>query len=155
MKIAGDHATTWFGTDGKRVISVSSKEWKEAKAILDDYLQGKNAIEKDESFLSTRKNLPSEATLFVMADSARMVRDRAHLADLLARVASGGLQRAFVVGGDGADLREYPDGLSLLRAIHEVGPVPGAIGVPCYPDRHATYPPRHRSTSAAQSTAAR
>jgi len=72
--------------------------------------------------------------------SARMVRDRAHLADLLARAAAGGLERAFVVGGDAADPGEYPDGLSLLRGIQEVGPVPAAIGVPCYPDGHAFIP---------------
>jgi methylenetetrahydrofolate reductase (NADPH) len=72
--------------------------------------------------------------------SARMVRDRAHLAAVLERAAAGGLTRAFVVGGDGADAGEFPDGLSLLRAIHEVGPVPAAIGVPCYPDGHAFIP---------------
>jgi methylenetetrahydrofolate reductase (NADPH) len=69
--------------------------------------------------------------------SARMVRDRAHLAELLARAAAAGLQRAFVVGGDSVTPGAYPDGLSLLRAIHEVGPVPAAIGIPCYPDGHA------------------
>ena len=72
--------------------------------------------------------------------SARMVRDRAHLADLLARMAASGVRRAFVVGGDTADPGPYADGLSLLRAIHEVGPVPGAIGVPCYPDGHPFIP---------------
>jgi methylenetetrahydrofolate reductase (NADPH) len=69
--------------------------------------------------------------------SARMVRDRAHLAELLARTAAAGLTRAFVVGGDAEQPGDYPDGLSLLRAIHEVGPVPAAIGIPCYPDGHA------------------
>ena len=68
--------------------------------------------------------------------AARMVRDRAHLADLLARMAAGGLTRTFVVGGDAAEPGAYPDGLSLLRGIAEIGPVPAAIGVPCYPDGH-------------------
>jgi methylenetetrahydrofolate reductase (NADPH) len=68
--------------------------------------------------------------------AARMVRDRAHLADLLARMAAGGLTRAFVVGGDAAEPGAYPDGLSLLRAIGDIGPVPAAIGIPCYPDGH-------------------
>ncbi len=69
--------------------------------------------------------------------SARMVRDRSHLADLLARVAAADLRHAFVVGGDAEQPGEFPDGLSLLRAIHEVGPIPSAIGIPCYPDGHA------------------
>jgi methylenetetrahydrofolate reductase (NADPH) len=72
--------------------------------------------------------------------SARMIRDRAHLADLLAQAAAGGLTRAFVVGGDASEPGEFPDGLSLLRAIAEVGPAPSAIGIPCYPDGHAFIP---------------
>ena len=72
--------------------------------------------------------------------AARMVRDRAHLADLLARMHSAGLSRAFVGGGDAAKPGEFPDGLSLLKAIAEIGPVPPAIGIPCYPDGHAFIP---------------
>lgn len=33
--------------------------------------------------------------------SARLVRDRAHLTDLLAHVSDVGLRRIFVIGGDG------------------------------------------------------
>lgn len=69
--------------------------------------------------------------------SARMVRDRSHLADLLARIAAGALTRAFVVGGDGSAAGEFPNGLSLLRAISEVGPAPASVGIPCYPNGHA------------------
>ena len=72
--------------------------------------------------------------------AARMVRDRAHLADLLAHMAEAGLTRAFVVGGDAAEPGAYPDGLSLLHAIGEIGPVPASIGVPCYPDSHPFIP---------------
>lgn len=68
--------------------------------------------------------------------AARMIRDRAHLADLLARIAAEGIQDIFVVGGDAMTPGEYPDGIALLRAIHEVGPVPAGIGVPAYPDGH-------------------
>jgi methylenetetrahydrofolate reductase (NADPH) len=72
--------------------------------------------------------------------SARMVRDRAHLADVLSSAAEAGLARVFVVGGDAQTLGDFPDGLALLRGIHEVGPVPAAIGIPCYPDGHAFIP---------------
>ena len=82
--------------------------------------------------------------------SAHMIRDRAHLADLLARIADHGIQRAFVVGGDADHPGDFLDGLSLLRAIEALGglgPVgidgrPGLveIGVPSYPEGHAIIP---------------
>ncbi len=70
--------------------------------------------------------------------SARMVRDRAHLADLLSRMREASIDRAFVVGGDAEDPGDYLDGLSLLRAMAELGGGPTDIGVPCYPQGHAT-----------------
>ncbi len=68
--------------------------------------------------------------------SAHMVRDRAHLAELLARARDGGLRSAFVVGGDARDKGEFHDGLMLLRAIHEIGNPFDTIGVPAYPEGH-------------------
>ena len=49
--------------------------------------------------------------------SARMIRDRAHLRELLTRLLDGGVDRAFVVGGDSPEAGSFPDGLSLLREI--------------------------------------
>jgi methylenetetrahydrofolate reductase (NADPH) len=69
--------------------------------------------------------------------SAHMVRDRVHLEELLARCRECGLHRAFVVGGDAKEPGEYHDGLSLLRAIHDVGSPFTEIGVPSYPEGHA------------------
>jgi len=68
--------------------------------------------------------------------SAHMVRDRAHLADLLDRSRAAGLRRIFVVGGDAKDRGELHDGVMLLRAIHELGHPFDEIGVPCYPEGH-------------------
>ena len=53
--------------------------------------------------------------------SARMVRDRAHLADLIAWLEGAGVDRAFVVGGDAKEPGDFPDGLSLLREMAEIG----------------------------------
>lgn len=72
--------------------------------------------------------------------SARMVRDRAHLAEILSRLHAAGIDRAFVVGGDAEDPGEFLDGLSLLRAMAELGEAPSDIGVPCYPQGHAVIP---------------
>ncbi|MBF8289493.1 MAG: Methylenetetrahydrofolate reductase [Chloroflexi bacterium] len=72
--------------------------------------------------------------------SARMIRNRAHLVSLLAPLADAGIDRAFVVGGDADEPGEFLDGLSLLRAMAELGSGPREIGVPCYPQGHADIP---------------
>ena len=69
--------------------------------------------------------------------SARMIRDRAHLVDLLAGLEGVGADRAFVVGGDAKEPGDFPDGLSLLREMAEIGHPLAEIGVPCYPQGHA------------------
>jgi methylenetetrahydrofolate reductase (NADPH) len=72
--------------------------------------------------------------------SARMIRDRAHLATLLSRLRDAGIDRAFVVGGDADDPGEFLDGLSLLRAMADAGRVPSELGCPCYPQGHPDIP---------------
>jgi methylenetetrahydrofolate reductase (NADPH) len=72
--------------------------------------------------------------------AARMLRDRAHLADVLARMRSVGLRKAFVIGGDSPPTGELRDGLALLRAIHTQGSHFAELGVPCYPEGHPTIP---------------
>lgn len=69
--------------------------------------------------------------------SARMIRDRAHLVDLIAWLEGAGVDRAFVVGGDAKEPGAYPDGLSLLREMAEIGHPLGEIGIPGYPQGHA------------------
>jgi methylenetetrahydrofolate reductase (NADPH) len=44
--------------------------------------------------------------------SARLIRDRAHLVDVVARIGDAGVRKAFVVGGDGAAVGEFHDGLT-------------------------------------------
>lgn len=68
--------------------------------------------------------------------SARMVRDRPHLVDLLARLDGAGIDRAFIVGGDAKEPGAYPDGLALLREIAEIGRPLAEIGIPGYPQGH-------------------
>ena len=65
--------------------------------------------------------------------SARMVRDRAHLADLIAWLEGAGVDRAFVVGGDAKEPGDFPDGLSLLREMARHRP-------PAERDRHPVLP---------------
>ncbi len=68
--------------------------------------------------------------------SARMIRDAAHLRDVLAALRASGVTRAFVVGGDAKEPGDFEDGLSLLRGMAEVGHPFTEIGIPCYPEGH-------------------
>ena len=69
--------------------------------------------------------------------SARMVRDREHLCDLLAALRDSAVDRAFIVGGDEKEPGAYADGLALLRDLAEVGHPFREIGIPSYPQGHA------------------
>ena len=69
--------------------------------------------------------------------SARMIRDRAHLTELIAWLEGAGVDRAFIVGGDAKEPGDFPDGLSLLRAMADIGHPLSEIGIPCYPQGHA------------------
>jgi methylenetetrahydrofolate reductase (NADPH) len=68
--------------------------------------------------------------------SAHMIRDRAHLSEVLDRCREAGFTKVFVVGGDAKDKGEFHDGLMLLRAIDEAGHPFTRIGVPSYPEGH-------------------
>ena len=68
--------------------------------------------------------------------SAHMIRDRAHLQELLDRARSASITKAFVVGGDARDKGEFHDGVMLLHAIDELGHPFTEIGVPSYPEGH-------------------
>lgn len=72
--------------------------------------------------------------------SARMIPDRAKLGELLDRARDAGLTRAFVVGGDSDEPGEFLDGLSLLRAMTELGHPFETIGCPAYPQGHPYIP---------------
>lgn len=68
--------------------------------------------------------------------SARLMRDRAQLRDLVARARAAGMRKVFVVGGDGEPSGEFKDGLDLLRALEEMGHHFEEVGVPSYPEGH-------------------
>jgi methylenetetrahydrofolate reductase (NADPH) len=72
--------------------------------------------------------------------AARLIRDRAHLTDVLARMRTAGIRKVFVVGGDGPPVGEVSNGLTLLRLISELGHSFDEIGVPAYPEGHIKIP---------------
>lgn len=67
--------------------------------------------------------------------AARMVDSHAHLENLLQRIEHLGVDRAFVVGGDGEPAGPFFDGLALLEAMGAVGHGLD-VGIPCYPEGH-------------------
>src|SRR5262249_35613222 len=72
--------------------------------------------------------------------SARMIPSRADLARFLDRARQGGLTHTLVVGGDADEPGEYLDGLTLLRAMTELGHPFATIGCPAYPGGHPDIP---------------
>lgn len=69
--------------------------------------------------------------------AARMVRDRAHLADLVEVSRAAGLTEWFVVAGDAAEpAGVYDGGLPLLQDLLDLDHRLATLGVPAYPDGH-------------------
>ncbi len=72
--------------------------------------------------------------------SARLVRDKHHLAEVLDRLASAGIDRTVVIGGDAKDPGDFPDAVTLLDTMATMGHPFESIGVAGYPEGHAFIP---------------
>jgi methylenetetrahydrofolate reductase (NADPH) len=69
--------------------------------------------------------------------SARLVRDRAHLAELLDRLRAGGVRELFVLAGDAEEpAGEFPGAAELLEAMGPRRAEFEAIGITGYPESH-------------------
>jgi methylenetetrahydrofolate reductase (NADPH) len=68
--------------------------------------------------------------------SARLMRDRAHLQEIVERLCEAGVRELFVPAGDAQDWGEFPSAADLLTAM---GPLRGhfdEIGITGYPESH-------------------
>lgn len=72
-KLLGEEMRIWFGTDGKRLVTVTAKNWDAAAKLLDEYLAGTATLQKEPAYEITRKQLPAETSLLVLADAGRFV----------------------------------------------------------------------------------
>lgn len=73
--------------------------------------------------------------------AARLVRDDAHLTDIVAQLREAGVQSVFVIGGDAAEpAGAFPDALSLLRCLDEIGHPFSSVGIGGYPEGHGHIP---------------
>ncbi len=69
--------------------------------------------------------------------SARQVRDRAHLAGIVARCREAGISGVFVIGGDPAGApTQFADARELLVALHELDAGFTDIGIGGHPEGH-------------------
>ncbi|MGI5132921.1 methylenetetrahydrofolate reductase [Pseudonocardia sp. CA-107938] len=70
--------------------------------------------------------------------AARLVRDEAHLADVVAQLREAGVDDVFVIAGDApAPAGPFPDALSLLAALDRAGRPFASVGIAGYPEGHA------------------
>jgi methylenetetrahydrofolate reductase (NADPH) len=74
--------------------------------------------------------------------TARMIRDRNHLDELLAAMAAAGIDDALLIGGDATPPHgQYSSAVELLPVIHEHPQRPQAIGIGGYPEGHPLVDP--------------
>lgn len=70
--------------------------------------------------------------------AARMVHGRGELAEICERLTGKGITRVFVPGGDAEPDDTYPDALSLLEDLSELGRPFSHVGITGYPESHPT-----------------
>ncbi len=70
--------------------------------------------------------------------AARMVRDRAELAEICDRLTGKGISRVFVPAGDADPPGGYPDALSMLEDLRDLGSPFAHVGITGYPESHPT-----------------
>ncbi|MEI7760839.1 MAG: methylenetetrahydrofolate reductase [Thermoleophilia bacterium] len=68
--------------------------------------------------------------------AARLVVDRTHLAEVVARFSGMGIRDVFVVAGDADKAGAYEGAAALLRDLHEIGHPFERIGITGYPETH-------------------
>ena len=80
--------------------------------------------------------LAGEGFHFIPHLSARLTESLAELETVIDVSSTAGITEAFVVGGDSPVAGPFPDGLSLLQALADLGHPFTRIGLPGYPDGH-------------------
>lgn len=69
--------------------------------------------------------------------AAKLVRDQAHLEDIVAQLKESSIDRVFVIGGDAPEpAGTFADALSLLEALEATGYPLRAVGIGGYPEGH-------------------
>src|SRR5215208_2745325 len=106
-----------LSTDTKVTVTASPKKGLEATLELSERL--------------SRAGYPVVPHL-----SARLVRDRPHLEEVLARLSAAGIRELFVPAGDATEPGEFQGAADLLEAMGEVRTQFDRIGITGYPESH-------------------
>jgi methylenetetrahydrofolate reductase (NADPH) len=107
-----------LGTDAKITVTASPRRGLEATVELTE-------------------RLTAAGYATVPHISARLVRDRAHLTELIDRLHAGGVRELFVLAGDLAEpAGEFPGAVELLEAMGPRRADFDAIGITGYPESH-------------------
>jgi methylenetetrahydrofolate reductase (NADPH) len=91
-----------------------------------------------EATLELTERLTRQGYTAVPHLAARMIRDRAELSEICDRLTGAGIDRIFVPGGDADEPGAYPDALSLLMDLTELGRPFAHVGITGYPESHPT-----------------
>jgi hypothetical protein len=70
-RTVAEKMTVWIGTDGQRLVQVSGKDWSAASSALDRFIEVKESLGATEGYKLTRKNLPPDASLLMMFETAQ------------------------------------------------------------------------------------
>jgi methylenetetrahydrofolate reductase (NADH) len=90
----------------------------------------------DES-VAVARSLRAQGHAVTVHLAARMVRDRAHLDELMSEMAELGLDDLFLIGGDATPpLGPYTSAMDLLPLIRDHPQCPDEIGIAGYPEGH-------------------
>ncbi len=72
-----DKTQSWYGTNGKLVLSVAAKDWDEAKAQVDAFTDGTNALASTAGYKALRAKLPKQASALVLISAQGIVKQMA------------------------------------------------------------------------------
>ncbi|HEY0831902.1 MAG TPA: methylenetetrahydrofolate reductase [Candidatus Dormibacteraeota bacterium] len=91
-----------------------------------------------EATINLAARLSRQGYITVPHLSARLIRDTAHLREILDAIKQMGVRSVFVIAGDAREpAGEFPDSVSLLEAMMRAGHDLDDIGVSGYPESHS------------------
>lgn len=71
-RMVNEKTTVWFGTDGKRVVTVTAADWPAAEKLLTAYFAGSKKVGDEAAFRATRENLPADASVVSLTDVGQL-----------------------------------------------------------------------------------